>query len=127
MIFSKTWEVRNVRFALSTNGMNSFGDLSSTHSTWLVILTNLPPYLCQKCRYLLLTMIISGLKQPGNDIYVFVEPLMEDMKVLWDDGVKMMDASKRSSLKAIIFVTITDYPGLFALSGQIKGKLGCVV
>ena len=119
MIFSKTWELRNVRFALSTNGMNPFGDLSSTHSTWLVILTNLPPYLCQKRRYLLLTMIISGLKQPGNDIYVFLEPLMEDMKVLWDDGVKMMDAyvKKEFTLKAIIFVTITDYPGLYALSG----------
>ena len=72
-------------------------------------------------------MIISSPKEPCNDIDVFMEPLMEDMKMLWEDGVNMMDASKRSSLKAIIFVTITDYPGLFALSGQIKGKLGCVV
>jgi hypothetical protein len=40
-----------------------------------------------------------------------------------------MNASikKEFTLKAIIFVTITDYPSLFALSGQIKGKLGCVV
>ena len=74
-------------------------------------------------------MIISGPKQPGNDIDVFLEPLMEDMKVLWEDGVKMMDAyvKKEFTLKAIIFVTITDYPGLFALLGQIKGKTGCVV
>ena len=37
-------EAKNVRFALSTNGMNPFGDLSSSHSTWPVILTiyNLP-------------------------------------------------------------------------------------
>ena len=113
--------MRNVRFALSPDGMNPFDDLSSTHSTWPVILTiyNLPPYLCQKCRYLLLTMIISSPKQPGNDIDVFLEPLMEDMKILWEDGVKMIDASvkKEFTLKAIIFVTITDYPGLFALSG----------
>ena len=63
-------EARNVRFALSTDRMNPFGDLSSTHSTWPVILTiyNLPPYLCQKRRYLLLTMIICGPKQPRNDI-----------------------------------------------------------
>ena len=54
---------------------------------------------------------------------------MEDMKALWEDRVKMMDAyvKKKFTLKAIIFVTITDYPGLFALSGQIKGKSGCVV
>jgi len=122
---------RNVRFALSTNGMSPFGDLSSSHSTWPVILTiyNLPPYLCLKRRYLLLTMLISGPKQPGNDIDVFLEPLMEDMKMLWEEGVKMMDAfvKKEFTLKAIIIVTITDYPGLFALSGQIKGKSGCVV
>ena len=74
-------------------------------------------------------MIISRPRQPGNDIDVFLEPLMEDMKILWEDGVKMMNASlkKEFTLKAIIFVTITDYPGLFSLSGQIKGKSGCVV
>jgi hypothetical protein len=53
---------------------------------------------------------------------VFWEPLMEDMKILWEDGVKMMDAFlEEFTLKAIIFVTITDYPSLFSLSGQIKG------
>ena len=74
-------------------------------------------------------MIISGPRQPSNDIDVLLKPLMEDMKILWEDGVKMMDASlkKEFTLKAIIFVTITDFPGLFSLSGQIKGKLGCVV
>jgi hypothetical protein len=114
-------EARNVRFALSTNGMNPFGHLSSSHSTWPVILTiyNLPPYLCQNRRYILLTMIISRSKQPGNDVDVFLEPLMEDLKILWEDGVKMMDVSlkKEFTLKAIIFVTITNYLGLFSLSG----------
>jgi hypothetical protein len=53
---------------------------------------------------------------------------MEDMKILWEDGVKMMDAFlKEFTLEAIIFITITDYLGLFSLSGQIKGKSGCVV
>jgi hypothetical protein len=44
-------------------------------------------------------------------------------------GVKMMEAflKKEFTLKAIIFATITDYPGFFSLSGQIKGKSGCVV
>jgi predicted nucleic acid-binding Zn-ribbon protein len=38
-------EAMNIRFALSTDGMNPFGDLSSSHSTWSFILTiyNLPP------------------------------------------------------------------------------------
>jgi hypothetical protein len=60
-------------------------------------------------------MIICGPRQPGNDKDVFLEPLMEDMKILWKDGVKMMDASLKNefTLKDITFVTITDYPGLF--------------
>jgi hypothetical protein len=51
------------------------------------------------------------------------------MKKLWEEGVEMMDASlrKKFTLKAIIFVTITDYPSIFSLSGQIKGKTSCVV
>jgi hypothetical protein len=38
-------EARNIRFTLSTDGMNPFGDLSSTCNTWPVVLTiyNLPP------------------------------------------------------------------------------------
>jgi hypothetical protein len=123
-------EARNVRFTLSTDGMNLFGDLSSPHSTWPIILTiyELPPWLCQKRRYFLLTYIISRPKQPRNDINVLLELLMEDIEILWEDRVKMMDASlKKFTLKAIIFVTITDYPGLFSLSGQIKGKSSYIV
>jgi len=41
----------------------------------------------------LLAMNIFGPRQPGNDIDVFLEPLMEDMKILWEKGVNMMDAS----------------------------------
>ena len=41
-------EARNVRFALSTAGMNPFGDLSSSHNSWPIILTiyNRPLWLC---------------------------------------------------------------------------------
>ena len=71
-------------------------------------------------------MIFSGPRQPGNDIEVFLEPLMEDMKILWEEGVKMMDAplKKEFTLKAIIFVTITDYPGLFFTIGANQREDG---
>jgi putative N-acetylmannosamine-6-phosphate epimerase len=74
-------------------------------------------------------MLISRPKQPDNDIDVFLEPLMEDMKILWEEGVKIIDVSQKEkfTLKAKIFVTITDYPSLFSLSGRIKGKTCCVV
>jgi len=58
---------------------------------------------------------------------VFLEPLMQDMKMLWETGVQMLDEYRKESftLRAIIFVMINEYPA--PLSGQFKGKLGCVV
>ena len=41
---------------------------------------------------------------------------------MWDEYRK-----ESFTLRAIIFVTINDYPALFVLSGQFKGKVGCVV
>ena len=39
-------DARNLRFALSTDGMNPFGEQSSSHSTWPVTLCR--SYLCIK-------------------------------------------------------------------------------
>jgi hypothetical protein len=82
-------EQRNVRFALSIDGMNPFAERSSKHSTWSVILTIyiLPPWLLQNRKYILLTILISRPTQLGVDMDVFLEPLMEDMKILWEMGV----------------------------------------
>ena len=124
-------EKRNIRFALSTDGMNPFGQMRNPHSTWPVILSmyNIPSWLCHKRKYLLLTCLISGPKEPGNDIDTFLEPLFEDMQKLWDEGVRMWDECRRQyfTLHAIIFTTISDSPALRCLSGQVKGKAACIV
>ena len=75
---------RNIRFALSIDGMNPFGQMRNPHSTWPVILAmyNIPPWLCHKHKYLLLTTLISGPKEPGNYIDVFLVPLFEDLQKL---------------------------------------------
>jgi phage FluMu protein Com len=85
---------RNVRFALSTDGMNPFNERMSDHSTWLVILTmyNIPTWLCQKRKYLFLTVLISGPRQLGIDIDVFLEPMMQEFERLWKFGEPMYDA-----------------------------------
>jgi hypothetical protein len=77
-------ESRNIRFALSTDRMNPFGENRTVHSTCPVILAmyNLPKWLCHKRMYLILSILIQGLKQAGIDIDVFLEPLMEDMAKL---------------------------------------------
>jgi hypothetical protein len=58
-------------------------------------------------------MVISAPKAPGIDIDGFLKPLMQDMEILWKEGVEMWDELAKSAftLRAIIFVNITDYPG----------------
>ncbi|XP_061999627.1 uncharacterized protein LOC133717018 [Rosa rugosa] len=80
---------RNLRLGLSSDGFNPFGDLSSRYSCWPVVLVayNLPPSLCMSKENLMLTLLIPGPKQPGNDIDVYLEPLIEDLRELWINGL----------------------------------------
>ncbi|XP_004293088.1 PREDICTED: uncharacterized protein LOC101311358 [Fragaria vesca subsp. vesca] len=78
-------EPRNLRLALSSDGFNPHSSLSSKYSYWPVILViyNLPPWLCMKRKHMMLTLLISGPKQPGNDIDVYLQPLIDDLKKMW--------------------------------------------
>ncbi|CAM8993530.1 unnamed protein product [Rhodiola kirilowii] len=125
-------ESRNLRLGLSTDGVNPHGNLSSQHSTWPVILViyNLPPKLTMKRRYMMLSLLISGPRQPGNDIDVYLAPLIDDMKLLWDKGVRTYDASRQEyfNMRAILMCTINDFPAYGNLSGySIKGYKACPV
>jgi hypothetical protein len=74
---------------MSTDGMNSFMN-SSTHSTWPIVLTilNLPLLLCNKRKYIMMSGLIPGPQQPGNDINTYFRPMVEDQKELWyNNGV----------------------------------------
>nr|AAM19041.1 putative transposon-like protein RIM2 [Oryza sativa Japonica Group] len=68
-------------------------------------------------------------KQPGNDIDVYLRPLVEDLKLLWKkEGVPVWDEDKQEefNLRALLFVTINDWPALSNLSGQSnKGYKAC--
>ena len=72
-------EVRNLRLGLCTDGMKPFGNLISQYSSWpvLLVIYNLPPWLCiMNCKYIMLSLLISGPKQLGNDIDVYLAPLI---------------------------------------------------
>ena len=71
----------NIRFGLSTDGMNPFGEWGSSHSTWPVTLCmfNIPSWLCMKRKYLMMPVLIQGPKQPGNDIDVYLRPLVDEL------------------------------------------------
>jgi hypothetical protein len=85
--------------------------------------------LCHKRKYLLLKTLISGPKQAGIDIDVFLEPLMEEMHKLWEQVVNVWDEYNKQhfNIKAMIFCMTNDNPTRLALLGQVKGKTSCVI
>ena len=125
-------EKRNLRLGLSADGINPHSNLSSKHSSWPVVLViyNLPPWLCMKRKFVMLTLLISGPKQPGNDIDVYLAPLIDDLKMLWETGVIIEDAFRGDSctLRAMLMWTINDFPAYGNLCGcVVKGHKGCPI
>ena len=77
----------------------------------------------------MMPMLISGPKQPGNDIDVYLRPLVDELLLLWSTpGVRVWDEHKQEhfDLHALLFVTINDWPALSNISGQSnKGYNAC--
>jgi len=83
-----------------------------------------------KRKYVILSMMISGPRQPGNDIDVYLSPLIEDLRLLWDEGVEVFDAYEKVSfnLRALLLWTINDFPAYGNLSGySVKGNNACPI
>ena len=71
----------------------------------------------------MMPVLILGTKQPGNDIDVYLRPLVKELLLLWcDEGVQMWDEYKQENfdLRALLFVTINDWPVLSNLSGHLN-------
>lgn len=87
-------EPRNLRLGLCADGINPHKTLTTSYSCWpvLLVIYNLPPWLCMKRKLVLLTLLISRPKQPGNNIDVYLSPLIDDLKMLWMDGIDIKDA-----------------------------------
>ena len=105
---------------------------NSNYSCWPVLLVNynLPPHLCMKKENIILTLLIPGPQQPGNNIDVYLEPLIEDLNNLWKNGELTYDAFSKSTftLKAMLLWTISDFPAYGNLAGcKVKGKMGSLL
>ncbi|XP_019227915.1 PREDICTED: uncharacterized protein LOC109209161 [Nicotiana attenuata] len=121
---------RNVRLGLASDGFNPFGTMRTVHSTWPVILMpyNLPPWMCMKQEFFILSLLIPGPKAPGNNIDVFLQPLIEELNELWDVGVETYDASTKEifQMRAALMWTINDFPAYGNLSGwSTYGRFAC--
>ncbi|CAL9012214.1 unnamed protein product [Prunus brigantina] len=83
-----------------------------------------------KRKFMMLSFLISGPKQPGNDIDVYLEPLIDDLKSLWDGIRGVYDAHNGEyfTLRAALMWTINDFPAYGNLSGcVVKGYKACPI
>ena len=122
---------RNIVLGASTDGVNPFGSQRSTHSTWPVFvwMYNLPPWLCMKRKYIHMSMLIEGPKQPGNDINPYLGLLKEELDTLWKTPANTWDAAEKEyfPMRAALLTTVHDYLGYGYLAGQVvHGFSGCV-
>lgn len=105
--------------------------MNVSYSCWPVILFpyNLPPWMCMKEPYSsFMSLLIPSPKAPGNDIDVYLRPLIDELKDLWEDGVYTYDASIKENfqMRAAVMWTINDFPAYAYMSGwSTQGNLAC--
>ena len=83
-----------------------------------------------KQKYMMLFMMISGPRQPGNDIDVYLSLLIEDLAKLWDEGFLVFDGFQNETfqMRVMIFCSINDFLAYGNLSGySIKGHCACPI
>ena len=73
-------------------------------------------------------MIAPSPKNPKHNIDIYLQPLIAELKMLWDDSILTYDVSKKQnfSLKAGLMWTISDFSAYVMLSGwSTTGKNAC--
>ena len=79
-----------------------------------------------KDEYMFLSIIVPGPKNPKQKLDVFLQPLIAELKTLWEVGVCTYDISRKQNfqMKAALMWTISDFPAYSILSGwSTAGKL----
>ncbi|KAF7152750.1 hypothetical protein RHSIM_Rhsim01G0178900 [Rhododendron simsii] len=120
----------NVRLGIASDGFNPYGHMSTSYSVWPVILIpyNLPPWMCMKRSNFILSLLIPGPSSPSKNIDVYLQPSVEELKELWEVGVKTYDVSSKQNfqLRAFYMWTVNDLPAYGYFSGwNTQDALAC--
>ena len=123
-------EPRNVRLGLCNDGFSPFGHFGQSYSCWPVILTpyNLPPWMCMKKQFMFISLLILGPRNPKGNLDIYMQPLIEELLLLWEVGVKTYDIARKQNftMKVAVIWTISDFPAYGMLSGWMTaGRLAC--
>ena len=89
---------------------------------WPVILItyNLPPLLVMKEPYFMLSLLIPGPHQPGNEIDIYLKLLVDELKELQEEDVEIYVAYSKEyfQMRVTLLWIIHDYFGFGNMSGQ---------
>ena len=114
-------EPRNIRLGLCSDGFTPHSVSAAPYSCWPVFVTpyNLPPEMCMTSPYIFLNCVIPGPRNPKVLIDVYFQPLIDELKQLWVQGVETFDVSLKQNfnLRAALMWTINDFPAYGMLSG----------
>ena len=112
---------RHVCLGLDRDGFNPFVMMSTTYNIWPVVLIsyNLPPWMCKNHPNLILSMIIPGPHMVGNNMDIYLQPLVKELNKLWCEGLETIDSSKNEMFRMWVSLmwTISGFSGLDILSG----------
>nr|GEV41213.1 hypothetical protein [Tanacetum cinerariifolium] len=93
-------DLRNLWLGISADGVEvNLG--TRHHNVWPILsaIYNLPPWLCMKRKFIMLSVLISG--YPGNDIDVFLDLLVNDLHTLFETGDDTYDASIKENFNLL--------------------------
>ena len=100
------------------------------YGPWWLLFTTFPHLCARNLHTCLCLFLFLGRKDPTKDFHVYLRPLIDELKMLWHNGVETYDRFSRSNfmMKATLMWTISDFPALGMISGwSTKGKLSCPV
>jgi hypothetical protein len=122
---------RSVLLDLSMDGFKPYSFDSTAYSCWLVfeMLYNLPPNKCSNEGFIFLALMISGPQEQRKQMNIYLCPLMEEVRELWqrldayDNHLKC-----RFNLRAAYLWSIHDYlPFVKFARWCVHGRLNCPV
>jgi hypothetical protein len=120
---------KGVRLGLSMDDFQPYSSDSTAYSCMPVFVMpyNLAPNKCLKEGYIFLALVILSPEEPKKQMNIFLHPLMEELKELWQ-GVDVYDShlKYRFNLHIAYLWSIYDYLAYGKFVGWcVHGRLNC--
>jgi len=119
-----------MHLGLCTNKFNLFRSFAAPYSYWSVIFIayNLPLRMCMRLKFMFLSMVIHNPNSLDQNIDVFLQSLIDELKQLWSSGTLDYDVFRKQNflIKETLMWTINDFLAYKMVSSwRIHGKLAC--